>query len=266
MHFGETSISHKSSSAITTRAHFVALVLPDGEGLGEDSDAIETWYTDEVYALTQAKQNHNVLPKAFLKANEIPDAVASRMSQFLQGHHGDESPVRVLITATPSSDPTNFHQQFSTKFFHPFVLNYVGRTTEAKANRDHVPGEGANMEGYGICFTNSDRSSDVRVIYDVVLMTDKTNDGDVGGDKSQFQKDAHLTPLEVSLDESIRAANAVLQEMRYMEKREARMRKTAEDINTRVRWFSYLSVSVLLAVTYIQVSYLKRYFHKKKLM
>jgi p24 family protein delta-1 len=244
----------------------VALVLPDEEGLGVDADAIETWYTDEVYALTQAKQAHNVLPKAFLKASEMPDAVAARMSQFLQGHHGgDESPVRVLFTATPSSDPTNFHQQFSTKFFHPFVVNYVGRTTEARANRDDASKEDPNLEGYGICFTNSDRSSDVRVIYDVVLMTDQPND-EVSGGKSEFRKEAHLTPLEVSLDESIRAANAVLQEMRYMEKREARMRKTAKDINTRVRWFSYLSASVLLAVTYIQVSYLKRYFHKKKLM
>lgn len=236
--------------------------------MGDDADAIETWYTNEVYALTQAKQTHNVLPKAFLNVAEIPDKVASRMSQFLQEHHGgDESPVRVLITATPSSDPTNFHQQFATKFFHPFVLNYVGRTTEARFNRDSVPGEGTNLEGYGICFTNSDRSNDMRVIYDVVLMTDKPNeDEDAVGGKSQFQKEAHLTPLERSLEESIRAANTVLQEMRYMEKREARMRKTAEDINTRVRWFSYLSVSVLLAVTYIQVSYLKRYFHKKKLM
>jgi hypothetical protein len=51
-----------------------------------------------------------------------------------------------------------------------------------------------------------------------------------------------------------------------MEKREARMRVTADSINSRVRWFGYLSVAVLLVVTYLQVTYLKQYFHKKKLM
>lgn len=104
-------------------------------------------------------------------------------------------------------------------------------------------------------------------MFDIALISDKPYDTEDGSDgKAQFSKDAHLTPLEMSLDESIRAATVVLREMDYMEQREARMRQTAESINTRVRWFSYLSVSILLSVTYIQVSYLKRYFHKKKLM
>ena len=85
-------------------------------------------------------------------------------------------------------------------------------------------------------------------------------------ESSTFEKKQHLTPLEEALDKSINAANTVIREMKYMEKREARMRVTADSINSRVQYFSYLSVAVLLGVTYVQVTYLKRYFHKKKLM
>ena len=43
-------------------------------------------------------------------------------------------------------------------------------------------------------------------------------------------------------------------------------RRQYYSINARVRYFSYVSVAVLLVVTYIQVTYLKRYFRKKKLL
>jgi hypothetical protein len=76
----------------------------------------------------------------------------------------------------------------------------------------------------------------------------------------------HLTPLEEQLGESIQAAQTILKEMRYMEKREARMRMTSESIFTKVSWFSVLSVVILLGVTFVQVRYLKNYFRKKKLM
>jgi p24 family protein delta-1 len=246
----------------------VALVLPNEEAFGEDDDAVETWYFDQIYAMTQIKQKHNVLPKQFVDIDSMPDLVAKHMSTYMQTVlHGDGSPVQILITATPSTDPNNFQHQIETKFFHPTVLNYVGRTTDAKAHHHRADKHEGNLEGYGICLSNLDRSREVRVIFDIALISDKPYDNDENGDgKSKFNKDAHLTPLELSLDESIRAATVVLREMKYMEKREARMRETAESINTRVRWFSYLSVSILLSVTYIQVSYLKRYFHKKKLM
>jgi hypothetical protein len=118
---------------------------------------------------------------------------------------------------------------------------------------------------YRVCFLNGDAENQAQVILDVVLLSEEMID-DEDTSSLGFQKDKHLTPLEQSLQNSITAANTVLQEMKYMEQREQRMRITAENINTRVRWFSYLSVAVLLVVTYIQVTYLKRYFHKKKLM
>jgi hypothetical protein len=127
------------------------------------------------------------------------------------------------------------------------------------------------LEGYGVCLQNGSDNTPVTVVFDAVLLSEdvsggwkkKKGKGKKGGD---FEKDKHLTPLEMSLDRSLSAAHTVMREMKYMELREARMRQTADSINTRVRWFSYLSVGVLLTVTYVQVTYLKRYFHKKKLM
>jgi hypothetical protein len=110
---------------------------------------------------------------------------------------------------------------------------------------------------------NNDQDRQVQIIIDVVMMSQTSQEEEKA---AGFEKEKHLTPLEQSLDQNIAAANKVLREMKYMEQREYGMRMTAESINARVRWFSYLSVAVLLVVTYVQVTYLKRYFHKKKLM
>jgi hypothetical protein len=74
------------------------------------------------------------------------------------------------------------------------------------------------------------------------------------------------TPLAEQLQESLAAAKSMIKVMNFMERRESRMRLAADSINARVRCFSYISVGVLLAVAYVQVTYFKRYFHKKKML
>lgn len=217
---------------------------------------------DQVFAMTKAKSEHKILQKKL--PDEPRDNVASAMSKFLQQSGSNSAGIRVQITGTPTTDPENYQHQYNTKYFVPAVVNYLGRSTDARNRRNKKTNE-ANLEGYGICLTNSDKKRPAQVIFDVVLVSEDILDDDTASE-SGFKKEKHLTPLEESLEQSISAANSVLREMKYMEKREARMRKTADSINARVRWFSYLSVSVLLSVTYIQVTYLKRYFHKKKLM
>jgi hypothetical protein len=217
---------------------------------------------DQVFALTKGKAEHKILQKKL--PGEPPDNVASIMSSYLKQIGSNAAKIRVRITGTPTTEPENYQHDYTTKYFVPTVVNYVSRSTDARTRRNKKTKE-ANLEGYGICLSNSDKHKPAQVVFDVVMVSEDILDDDITTG-SGFEKEKHLTPLEESLDQSINAANSVLREMKYMEKREARMRKTAESINSRVRWFSYLSVSVLLTVTYIQVSYLKRYFHKKKLM
>ncbi len=103
---------------------------------------------------------------------------------------------------------------------------------------------------------------DVRVLFDAVNISEyeeKMN-------KRHLVKKAHLTPLEEAFDEGISLAHSVIDEMHYMEKREIRMKQTTDGTNTRIRYFSYLSILVLLGVTWVQINYLKNYFKKKKVL
>ncbi|MBA0625876.1 hypothetical protein Godav_003625 [Gossypium davidsonii] len=52
----------------------------------------------------------------------------------------------------------------------------------------------------------------------------------------------------------------------YLRDREADMREVSEATNARVAWFSIMSLGVCIAVSVLQIWYLKRYFVKKKLI
>lgn len=234
-------------------SHLVFLPIPNEDQI--EDEALESWYFEEVYALTKAKSDK--LPEALL--HEPPAEVARLQSDFLREREDNVSKLQIRLTDHPNGFQQTSSQFFSykAKYFQPHVINYVRRLSRAKRRGM----EDATVYGFHICLTNKDTENQVEVIFDSVLVSEHLDD-----DAANFRKDEHLTPLEQSLDQSIDAAQTVLREMKFLEMREARMRQTAESINGRVRWFSYLSVGILLSVTYVQVTYLKRYFQKKKLM
>lgn len=123
------------------------------------------------------------------------------------------------------------------------------------------------MSGYTACFVNDNDDFAVRIVVDSVLTSEGPvyDDDEIDSEDASFQGH-HLTPLADQLGRSLQAAHTVITEMNLMERREQRMRMTAESINSRVRYFSYISVGILLVVTYLQVTYLKRFFKKKKLL
>jgi p24 family protein delta-1 len=240
-------------------SHLVFLVLPNPDDLPDER--LESWYVEQVYRMTKLKSQHEILPK---KLPEPPPKEISDLQQaYMQSRRDNNSPLRIAISDQPTAEGDGANAPFSyrTKYFIPHVINYVRKLTRGRPRS----WEEAQMEGYGICLVNEDPDNVVQVVFDSILVSEDVEDDDTVK-KPSLDKDRHLTPLEESLERSISAAQTVLREMKFLEMREARMRQTAESINTRVRWFSYLSVGVLLSVTYIQVSYLKRYFRKKKLM
>ena len=255
-------------------AHLVVLSLPNTDEMESNVDNVESYYIEQVYQLTQQRSKQQILPKEL--PNELPSNISKLRSDYLQKNHGDTSQLHLKISGTPNSNPHSFQHHYVTKYFTPTVLNHVGRTTDSRTNNKHQQQQNneRNLEGYGLCFENKNPEQSIQIIFDVILHNDDIDhynldetkqDGGTGAN-SGFDKERHLTPLESSLEQSINAANTVLREMNYLERREQRMRKTSESINVRVRWFSYLSISVLLTVTYVQVTYLKTYFHKKKLL
>jgi hypothetical protein len=213
-----------------------------------------------VHKLMSLKTDRANIPRQFV--DEPPADVAKAVSDFLQKAKGEVPNVQITITGTPISDPETHDHKYATKYFSPTVINYVVHSSNQKRRKHRL--EEDNLEGYGVCLFNMGDRKQMQVIYDMVLLSEGEEQEEV--QRHRLEKDQHLTPLENTLEASITAANTVLREMKYMEKREQRMRQTADSINARVRWFSYFSVTILLGVTFIQVTYLKKYFKKKKLM
>ena len=228
--------------------HIIMLPLPDSENIPDE--AFEIWYVEQVFKMTKQKSANGLLPNRL--PDDPPDKVADGVSEFLKNYR-NSSPLKVRMNVR-SFDGKKAMTNYRTKFFTPLVIN---RASKVGRRLDDV-------EGVEICIQNNEEGDAFHIIFDSILQSEEIEQ--VEAKKSGFQKEEHLTPLEESLERSILSAKNVLKEMDYMEKREKRMRVTSDSINSRVQWFSYLSVAILFVVTYVQVTYLRRYFHKKKLM
>jgi p24 family protein delta-1 len=229
-------------------AHMIFVALP-----ASMSTHVEEWFVNQVYELTKYRsEGEGSLPKKF--PDQPDEATLKDLDGFLE-ESGRKSGVTLRIQKPNQPRPV---KQQELSWFMPVVVNHV-ENFQQKIDKSW---QLDNNAGYSICLENLSESNDVNVIFDVLLVSEDPSDDDTNGDL----KAKHLTPLEEQLGMSISAANSILHEMRYMEKREARMRVTADSINSRIRIFSFISVAILLAVTYLQVTYLKTYFKKKKLM
>lgn len=220
----------------------------------------EDWYVSQVSQLTKVKEGDDlrVLPKRF--RDQPPEEVLKEMDAFLE-EEGQKSSVVLKVEKPGLAKPLRV-QKFSWVL--PIVLHHVEKFQKATQGGRFQRA----ADGYSICFDNQG-DDQARIVFDVVLASEANNMAD---DDATYEEDGktvrkqHLTPLEEELAASITAANSILNEMKYMEKREQRMRQTADSINQKIQWFSYVSIVVLFGVTYLQVTYLKRYFKKKKLM
>lgn len=248
-------------------AHMVFLALPSPTYDEEEEDETPKWiknyntleshFMDQMQELTKRRtQNSALLRKFPVKPS---GDVQSSMDNFLESFEGTlKSGCQVTLTNPKSTSS----RDMDTFWFTPLVVNHVRRAV--KNNKKHT--EKSPLEGYMACFTNSN-DSPVHIVVDSVMVGDGPayDDDENASEDVKFQGE-HLTPLAEQLGQSILAARTVINEMNFMERRESRMRLTADNINARVRYFSYISVGVLLIVTYLQVTYLKRYFRKKKLL
>jgi len=137
-------------------------------------------------------------------------------------------------------------------YFRPTILKNIQKASK---------GWHENRGNYRLCV--SARGADhVRVIFDSVKVSEYKD----RMDRKHVVKKEHLTPLEKAFDESSALGRSIIDEMHYMEKREIRMKRTADGTNSRIRFFSYVSIAVLLGVTWLQIQYLKGYFKKKKIL
>ncbi|TDH67948.1 hypothetical protein CCR75_004185 [Bremia lactucae] len=111
---------------------------------------------------------------------------------------------------------------------------------------------------YAVCFLNSN-TRPVRVMLDY-------KHGVEAKDYTEVAKREHLMPVEKELRKMEDTVDEIHREMLYMREREAMMRNTNESTNSRVLWFSFFSIVILLSMGLWQVLYLKKFFKSKKLI
>lgn len=246
-------------------AHMVFVIYPSVDDSSSDApkwtknyDKLENYLFDQMQEITKRRTANSGLLRKF--PVKPPEEVQSTMDEFLRDFEGNlKTPLEVVLTNPKSTNS----RKMDTYWFTPLVINHVRKAIRSpKKDRESSP-----LEGYMACFENNDEENPIHVVVDSVLATEgPAFDDDFFSEEDPAFQGHHLTPLADQLQASIKSAQTVVREMQYMERREARMRHTADSINSRVRYFSYISVGILLVVTYLQVTYLKRYFRKMKLL
>ncbi|KAF2293791.1 hypothetical protein GH714_004787 [Hevea brasiliensis] len=72
--------------------------------------------------------------------------------------------------------------------------------------------------------------------------------------------------VELELKKLEGAVEAIHENLVYLKIREAELRTVSETTNTRVAWFSIMSLGLCILVSTLQLWHLKRFFLKKKLI
>src|ERR1700761_5725984 len=88
-------------------------------------------------------------------------------------------------------------------------------------------------------------------------------DIDIGADAkdwSAVQASEKLKPVETELRRIEEMVAEIVAEMDYLRSREQKLRDTNESTNTRVKWFAFATMGMLVALGAWQVVYLRAYF------
>ncbi len=88
-------------------------------------------------------------------------------------------------------------------------------------------------------------------------------DIDIGADAkdwSEVQVTEKLKPVETELRRMEEMVAEIVAEMDYLRSREQKLRDTNESTNTRVKWFAFGTMGMLVALGAWQVVYLRAYF------
>jgi hypothetical protein len=203
---------------------------------GDVSVDLESWFVLQVAEMTRPESS------GYLKEIHVPREISDQTDKYSRGS------IQVVVSKENGATPLHGSlDDFEQKIYRDIAKNIGGDSDEENA--------------FDVCFRGI-RGKGSRIIYDLVELNDFE-------DKLQHKhmlKKEHLTPLETVFEQSIVSAKKVLEEMEVFQRHETRMKHTADSTNSRIRLFSYFSVTVLVAVTYFQIKYLKGYFKKKKIL
>lgn len=114
---------------------------------------------------------------------------------------------------------------------------------------------------YLACFSVSENPQNAEVSLNIDWKTGiATKDWDAVAKKEKIEG------VELELAKLEGLVEAIHENLLYLRSRESEMREVSEKTNSFVAWFSIMALAICLVTTLLQISYLKRYFRKKKLI
>ena len=84
-------------------------------------------------------------------------------------------------------------------------------------------------------------------------------------DYTDLARKEHLKPLELQLRKMEDRVETIHREMMAQREREEAHRNTNESTNSRVQWFSVLTIAIVLATAGFQMRYLYRFLDQSKI-
>ena len=221
-------------------AHLFFLVLND-----DISHEAEDWFVTEMVEISRHES------KRFLGDIDYTSQPSAVRTNDKDTRY--KSKVSATVELVDSHPPSSKH--FNLEYFKLTKMMNIAETLSKVKGWDESRGQ------FELCF-NVRGKHDAHILFETVKVSEYVEKMH----KRHVLKKEHLTPLEEAFDNMIALAHDVVDEMRYMEKRELRMKQTTDSTNSRIKFFSYLSIVILLGVTYVQITYLKSYFKKKKIL
>jgi len=219
--------------------HLVFSNLPE-----EVDPLIETWTMNEMAAITDHDSDK------FLKMYSNPP---QEISQLIR-----ETNYQTVLDVLITGPNMQVRKQRVSAFKIMVMKNLAKSMSDPGPDDDWTPDKGM----YEICIKRTGRGVPSHFALEYLILSEFEEKLR----SKHILKKEHLTPIEMNFDSSIVTAKGIMNEMAALERREARMKHTSDSMNRRIRMFSYVSISILLGVTWLQISYLKVYFKKKKVL
>jgi len=112
---------------------------------------------------------------------------------------------------------------------------------------------------YKVCFLDMGRQGIAANPQQRRRVTFEIKSGAAALDYDEVAKKEHLEPLALELRKLEDLVKSVNQDFQYLRNRERNMRDTNESTNSRVAWFSAISVAILVGMSAWQIVHLKNF-------
>ncbi|KAL3909731.1 MAG: hypothetical protein SGILL_007971, partial [Bacillariaceae sp.] len=184
---------------------------------------LEAHFFNQMVDITKNRKRA-MLPKVF--PTQPSDEIRTAMDSFIEYFEGETRSGCNIQLSNPQSSVS---RKMESYWFTPVVVNNVRKVIRSRREER----EASPLEGFKACFSNTLEEFTIHMVVDSVMTSEEYGIGDDELSEEESFQGSHLTPLAEQLQESLAAAKSVIKEMNYMERRESRMRLTADSINAR---------------------------------